>query len=97
MAVKKIPECFTCKTLTKEEHEALKLLNKGEANPYQQRLALSVIVNKFCRTHNLMYVPGSFDQTTFFNGRAFVGNEILKHLNIPVGQLDNEVKEDEET
>jgi len=95
MAAKKA--CFRYKALTKEEHQALTSLNKGEANEYQQRLALSVIVNKFSRAHNTLYIPDSFDQSAFLNGRAFVGHEILKHLQIPVGQLDNEVKEDEET
>ncbi len=61
MAVKKNTECLRCEALTKEEHEALKALNKGEANAYQQKLSLSIIVNKFSRAHDLLYVPGSFD------------------------------------
>lgn len=91
---KKNHECFMCKALTKEEHEALKALNNGEANASQQRLSLAIIIHKFSRAHNLLYIPESFDQTSFINGRAFVGQQILKHINIPVGQL-TEVKEDE--
>lgn len=95
MADKKNIECLRCESLTKAEHEALKALNNGEANAYQQKLSLSIIINKFSRAHDLLYVPGSFDQSALLNGRAFVGQKILKHLNIPVGQLNNEVEEDE--
>ncbi len=95
MAAKKNTECLRCEALTKDEHEALKALNKGEANAYQQKLSLSIIIHKFSRSHDLLYIPDSFDQSAFINGRAFVGQKILKHLNIPVGQLSNEVEEDE--
>ena len=88
-------QCFRYTKLTDEEHRAIIMLNKGEATEYQQRLGLSVIVNKLSRSHNTLYIPDSFDQTAFMNGRAFVGHEVLKILQIPVGQLNNEVKEDE--
>lgn len=74
--------------LTKPEVIALQALHQGEATPYQQRLALKVIVNDFCRAQDALYIPGSFDQTAFLNGRAFVGHRILKYINIPVGKLD---------
>jgi hypothetical protein len=76
------------RTPTKEEVIALQCLHRGEANEYQQKLALKVIVNDFCRAHDALYIPGSFDQTAFLNGRAFVGQRILKYINIPVGKLD---------
>jgi hypothetical protein len=76
------------RTLTKDEVIALQCLHRGEANEYQQRLALKVIVNDFSRAQDALYIPGSFDQTAFLNGRAFVGQRILKYINIPVGKLD---------
>lgn len=76
--------------LTNEEHIALQSLHKGEANEYQQRLALRVIVNKFARAHDLLYVPGSFDQSSFLAGRGFVGQKILKYLNVPIGKLEDD-------
>ena len=76
------------RTLTKDEVIALQALHKGDATPYQQKLALKVIVNDFCRAQDALYIPGSFDQTAFLNGRAFVGQRILKYINIPVGKLD---------
>ena len=77
--------------LTKQEHEAPKALHPGHADEYQQRLALQVIVNKFSRAHDMSYVPGSFDQSSFLAGRGFVGQKILKYLNLPIGKF----KEDE--
>ena len=74
--------------LHKDEVVAIQALYKGEATPYQQKLALKVIVNDFSRAHDALYVPGSFDQTAFLNGRAFVGQRILKYINISVGKLN---------
>ena len=82
------PQQFKYQALTKQEIVALKALQKGEASEYQQRLALVVITNKLCRAQDQLYIPGSFDATAFLSGRAFVGQAILKYLNIPVGKLD---------
>lgn len=87
---KRDSECFKCRELTKPEHEALKALHAGEADEYQQQLALKVIVNVFSRAQDMTYIPGSFDQTAVLSGRAFVGQKILKYLNIPVGKLIEE-------
>lgn len=93
---KRQTECLRCRELTEQEHIALRTLSMGEANEYQQKLALKVIVNVFSRTHDLLYVPDSFDQSALLNGRAFVGQKILKYLNLPVGKLqeDNNDVED---
>lgn len=93
---KRNEECFQCADLHKEEHQALKALSKGEATEYQQRLALKVIVNIFSRSHDMLFIPGAPDQTVFMNGRAFVGQKILKYLNIPVGKLKEEENDGEE-
>jgi hypothetical protein len=73
--------------VTKEEHQAIQQLWRGTATEYQQQLALQVIVNKFARAQDLLYVPGDVHATSFINGRAFVGQQILKYLNVPIGQL----------
>ena len=84
------PQCFKYDALTDEEHIALKALYKGEADEHQQRLGLKVIVNNFARSHDMCFVPGESDQSTFISGRAFVGQQILLHLNLPVGKLKQE-------
>ena len=83
----KIDECFVTKKLDKVEVEALKALNAGIATAHQQKLSLAIIVNNFSRAQDLLYTPGSFDKTAFFNGRAFVGQKILKIINLPIGKL----------
>jgi len=80
-------ECFVTKKLDKTEIEALKALNAGTASAYEQKLALATICNTFSRAQDLPYIPGSFDETAFFNGRAFVGQQILKIINLPIGKL----------
>jgi len=68
----------------RHEHEAIKALSEGRADEYQQGLALSVIIHKLSRTHDLGYIPGSFDQTAFLAGRSFVGKQIIKYTKLPV-------------
>jgi hypothetical protein len=62
-------------------------VHKGEADPGQQALAIRVIVNKFARAHDLLYIQDSIGDTGILNGRAFVGQQILKHLKIPIGKF----------
>ena len=92
---KKAKPCFAVASITKREVEAMKALYIGEATPYQQRLVLMVIVNKLSRAQDLLYIPESFDETAFVNGRAFVGQKILKYIKMPIGKLD--ILEEEQT
>lgn len=82
------PKALVVEPLTKAEIHALRDLHAGKATERQQQVALYVIVNKFSRAQDLLYIPDSFDQTAFLNGRALVGQQILKYINIPVGKLD---------
>lgn len=72
--------------LNSPEHRALVALSKGEAEPHQQTLALSVIVKKFSQPQDLLFIPGSPDETGFINGRAFVAAQIRRWLGKKVGQ-----------
>lgn len=91
MAKKPINQCFKVKSIDRVEHEAIKALSKGEATAYQQQLVLKVIVNKISRADDILYIPGEFDETAFLNGRAFVGQNILKLITLPVHvpEIDN--------
>lgn len=75
--------------VTEEERQAIKSLWHGNATEYQQRLALKVIVNKLARADDLLYVPNSFDETAFLQGRGFVGTQIMKILKQPLKQLED--------
>jgi hypothetical protein len=72
--------------LTRSEHAALQALEKGEADPGQQTAALAAIVKKFAQPQDLLYIPGSFDETGFINGRAFVAAQIRAYLRRPVSK-----------
>lgn len=90
--------CFFTPSLDKRDIEAIKALSKGEASEYQQKLALAVICNKFSRAQDLLWVVNSPDETSFLNGRGFVGKKILKIINVPIGTLinDEEAETDEQ-
>ena len=89
-----VPQSLVVEKITKEEVHALRDLHQGVATERQQQVALYVIINKFSRAQDLLYIPDSFDQTAILNGRAFVGQQILKYINIPVGKID-EILSDE--
>lgn len=86
--MKSAPKHLFYRDITKDEAQALRAVNEGQANAYQQRLALYVITNVFARAQDVLYISGSPDDTAFLNGRAYVGQVILKYLKIPVGKLD---------
>lgn len=84
--------CLQVKQPDKIEHEALKNLSVGTATEHQQKLALKYIVDSLSRAHDLLYIPNSFDETAFINGRAFVGQNIIRILKQPVGKYDTEAE-----
>ena len=74
--------CFMVQQLTVEEISAIKALHKGEASAYQQTLTLAVIIKKFSMTHDIQFVPGASDQSSFMSGRAYVGMQLLRTINL---------------
>lgn len=82
-------ECVKTPPVDDIEKRALKALWAGEATEYQQRLALKVIVNKLCRADDLLYIPNSFDETAFMQGRGFVGLQLLKIIKQPLKKLED--------
>lgn len=60
------------------EADALQALERGEASPDQQRLVLKFIIEKVCKTYDMSYRPGSPDDTTFAEGKRYVGNELVR-------------------
>ena len=79
--------CFEVLMPTSSQVNAIKAVYKGEADSNQQRVALGYICNELCRTQEGQYMRGSFDETAFLNGRAFVGTHILNIINVPIGRL----------
>lgn len=64
---------------------ALQALATGTAQAHQQKLALDWIINQAAGTYEEPYRPGGDDgarDTVFALGRAFVGRQIVKLINI---------------
>ena len=68
--------------LTKREGLALQAVYDGTAVADQQRLALQVIVTKFCLRYEVPHIPGKPEAATFLAGRLCVGRAIEKALMI---------------
>lgn len=89
-----VPEAFKVERPNNLEMYAIRALEGGEANPEQQRLALSAIIKKLSRTYDVHFVPNSPDETNFLEGRAFVGQNILKILRLDPNALRELAKEE---
>lgn len=65
---------------------ALQALASGTATAEQQKRALDWIIIQACSTYDMSYRPDSDRDTTFAEGRRFVGLQIVKalHLNTAV-------------
>lgn len=68
---------------------ALQALNAGTADKNQQKRALDWIIDHGAATYDLSYRPGVAGErdTSFAEGRRFVGLQIVKLLKINVGLL----------
>lgn len=66
---------------------ALRGLANGTASPDQQQRALKWIIENACATYQLSYRPSSDRDTTFAEGRRFVGLQIVKALHIDTSLL----------
>lgn len=66
---------------------ALKALQAGTADADQQKRVLDWIINKACATYDFPYRPVSDRDTNLALGRMFVGQQIVKLLNMNVSLL----------
>ncbi len=66
---------------------AVRALETGNANPDQQKRALGWIIRNGCGTYDLSFRPESDRETSFAEGRRFVGLMIVKLLNMPANVL----------
>ena len=72
--------------LTKEEIVALKSVYQGTAREDQQKLALSVIMKKFCMIGGLEFDVDPHI-AAFNGGKRLVGLQILDIINTPIEKL----------
>ena len=68
------------KIITKAEGLAIKALNDGVANERQQKLAIIAIINGLSAFQNTSFDPDNPHQTSFNEGRRFVGTMMKKAI-----------------
>ena len=75
---------------------ALQALQRGEADPEQQKRALKWIIEEVCMTYDWPYRPGEDGQreTDIALGRVFCGQQIVKELKINLLNLKGRNKND---
>lgn len=61
---------------------AIQELERGEAGPDAQKRAFAWIVNQASQLYEQSYRPGDPHETSFAEGRRFVGNATVKMLKL---------------
>jgi hypothetical protein len=79
---KKIPVAIKPPDWKKHHAAGLQAMSRGDATPEQQKAVLDWIINHACLTYDMPYIPESSRDTDFFLGRVFVGQQIVKLLNL---------------
>ncbi len=74
---------------------ALQDLQAGTANEGQQQRALKWLINNLCRTYDTQYFPESSRDTDFALGKRWVGQQLVKLLNIKLGLIKKDQEETE--
>lgn len=78
---------------TDADAAAFQALSRGSATAAQQKQALAWLIEKACLTYDLSYRPGGAEgdrDTVMAEGRRSVGLQVVKLLNIKIGQLRRE-------
>lgn len=69
------------------EVEAFRALERGEATPHQQQVALSALLKKLCRVYDVHYLPDDERGTNFLLGRAFPGQRVMRAIRMQPAEL----------
>ena len=69
---------------------ALQAMQRGDASPHQQQRALDYIIRALAGTYDLSFRPDSERETSFAEGRRFVGLQIVKLLNLKLENLKHD-------
>ena len=70
----------------------IQALARGDAAPETQKAALDWIINSVCATYDLSYRPTSDRDTTFAEGRRFVGLQLVKMIKLNIASLSQPQK-----
>ena len=70
------PKIFDIGELSKSDVTAIKMVARGEATKDMQIRCMNLIISRFSRADDLAFVPNSFSETAFMNGRQYVGKKL---------------------
>lgn len=76
------PPCINPPDYAFNEIAAFQALAGGTASEGQQKMVLDWIINGAANTYDLSFDPESDRNTSFAEGRRFVGLQIVKMLNL---------------
>lgn len=76
-----------------EDAGAIQALSQGRAEPYQQVRALKFIVESLCATYDLSFRAENPHETSFAEGKRFVGLQIVKLTNANLARLQGKPSE----
>lgn len=83
MARKPVSAALAPAPWTEADAYALKALAAGKANEGQQRRVLDWIIHRAAKTYDVSFSPDSDRETSFAEGRRFVGLQVVKLINLP--------------
>ena len=66
---------------------ALQALERGEAEPDQQKRVLKWMIERLCRTYDPSFIPHSDRESDFAEGRRYVGLQLVKLININLANV----------
>lgn len=85
--MKKAPHQLTPPDYLPVHIEAFQAMNRGDATPHQQKLALRWLIEEAAGTYNLSFAPENERLTSFAEGRRFVGLQVVKMLKLNASKL----------
>ena len=79
----------------KADAAALQAMKRGEATPDQQVRAMEFILGNICERNGMSWRPGGLEgdrETSFAEGKRFVGNQIVRIVNTPLSKIKDKPK-----
>ena len=74
---------------------SIRALAAGTASEHQQKLALDWIINRAAATYDQSFSPDNHSLTDFAEGRRFVGNQIVKLINLDPALINKKKESDD--
>lgn len=88
--IKPPPPAFAPPDYDAADITAIQQMERGEADAEMQKRAFNWIIRNACATYDQSYRPGDVNETSFAEGRRFVGNAVIKMLKLDPSKVRRE-------